>query len=270
MRYIWKGNISFGLINVPVGLVTAARDRKFSFTLLHKKDNSAIRYARICKEEEKEVPYNEIVKGIQRGGQYKVLTAQDFKAAEGEKSKTIDIATFCDEFEVDSLYYEKPYYLVPEKGGEKAYLLLFRALSETGKVAIVQYVFKNHRQLAAIRPYENLLVLNQMRYHSQIIATKDLDINKNIKVSAKEIDMAKQLIEQLSGPFDAEAYHDQYVENLEKTIRKKTKIAKIKGEDKEQPSAKIYDIMSLLKESLEEKNKPKQSKPKAQKKRASK
>lgn len=266
MRYIWKGTISFGLINLPVGLLTAARDRRLSFTLLHKKDNSTIRYARICVEEEKEVPYEEIVKGIQRGGHYRVLNAADFKAAEGEKSKTIDIAIFCDETEVDPLYYEKPYFLKPEKGGEKAYALLHKALNETGKVAIAQYTFKNHIQLAAIKPYKNLLVLNQMRYESQIVATKEIEI-KNPKLTDKEVEMAKQLIAQLSGPFKANEFHDQYVEKLEKTISKKGKVAKVKGEEAEKPTAKVYDIMSLLKESLE-KEKPKRAIPKARKKRA--
>lgn len=266
MRYIWKGNISFGLINVPVGLLTAARDHDLKFTLLHKKDYSEIRYARICKEEEKEVPYAEIVKGIQKSGQLKVLTPDDFKAAEGEKSKTIEIATFCDESEVDSLYFEKPYYLKPEKGGEKAYYLLHRALSETGKIAIAQYVFKNHSQLAAIKPHEDLLVLNQMRYHSQIVKAKDIDI-KHVKISAKEVEMAKQLVEQLSGHFEASEYHDRYIENLQKTISKKAKSTKaVKGQEKAKPTAKVYDIMKLLKESLEEKK----TKAKPRKKRASK
>lgn len=267
MRYIWKGNISFGLINVPVGLLAAARDRRLSFTLLHKKDNSAIRYARICVEEEKEVPYEEIVKGIQRGGHYKVLTPADFKAAEGEKSKTIDIALFCDENEVDPLYYEKPFFLKPDKGGEKAYALLHKALSDTGKVAIAQFTFKNHIQLAAIKPYKNLLVLNQMRYDAQIVATKDIEI-KNPKVSSKEVDMAKTLIDQLTEPFVASKFHDKYVEKLEKTISKKG-VVKVKEEEPEKPTAKVYDIMSLLKESLEGGKPKRRTRAKVAKKRAS-
>lgn len=262
MRYIWKGNISFGLINVPVGLFTAVRDHDLKFTLLHKKDLSEIRYARICVAEEKEVPYSEIIKGIEREGHYKILTSEDFKHAEGEKSKNIDIITFCDDDEIDSLYYEKPYFLKPEKNGEKAYFLLHQALIETGKVAVAHYVFKSHTHIAAIRPYKNILVLNQMRFHSQLVNTEDLNIKEDIKVSQKEVDMAKKLIEQLSGNFHADQYHDKYVESLNKTINKKPKNTKIKAEEQNQKPAKVYDIMSLLKASLE-KEKPKGAKKQA-------
>ncbi len=256
MRYIWKGTISFGLINVPVGLVSAAVDHELKFTLLHKKDLSEIRYARICKEEEKEVPYSDIVRGIERGGHYKILSPEDFKSAEAEKTKSIDIATFCDAQEIEALYYDKPYFLKPEKGGTKAYFLLHRALLETGKVAIAQYVFKNHTHIAAIAPYKHLLVLNQMRYHSQIINVSKVEL-KEPKISAKEVNMAIQLVEQLSGHFKPAQFHDSYVEDLEKTIEKKGKSTKIKPKEKAPKSAKVYDIMELLKASLEKPQSPK-------------
>lgn len=252
MRYIWKGTISFGLINVPVGLVSAARDHELKFTLLHKKDFSEIRYARICKEEDKEVPYTEIVRGIQRGGQYKVLSPEDFKDAEGEKSKIISIATFCDASEVDALYYEKPYFLKADKDADKAYFLLHRALQETNKVAIAQYIFKNHTHIAVIKPYKNILTLNQMRYQSQIINVEKLEISEKVKLPAKEVEMAKKLIEQLSGHFNPEEYHDRYVEDLEKKINTKGKSAKIKIQEKTKKTGKVYDLMDLLKASLEQ------------------
>jgi len=260
MRYIWKGTISFGLINIPVALLSASRDHELKFTLLHTKDLSEIRYARICKEEEKEVPYTEITRGIQRGGKYKVLSPEDFKKAEGEKLKAININTFCDANEVDALYYEKPYFLKADKGAHKAYSLLHRALEETGKVAVAQYIFKNHTHIGVIRPYKHLLMLNQMRYHSQIINIDKLEEEK-IKLPAKEIDMAIKLVEQLSGHFNPAEFHDRYVEDLEKIISKKTKTAAIKGEEKLKKGAQIYDMMALLKASLEQ-EKPTTSKKK--------
>ena len=269
MRYIWKGTISFGLINIPVGLVSASRDHELKFTLLHKKDLSEIRYARICKEEDKEVPYSEIVRGIERGGHYKILSPEEFKSAEEEKTRIIDIATFCDADEVEAIYYEKPYFLKADKGGAKAYALLHKALEETKKVAIAQYIFKNHTHIAAIMPYKNMLTLNQMRYQSQIISIDKLEIGENIKLTAKEVDMATKLVEQLSGHFKPAEYHDRYVEDLEKIISKKGTSAKIKTKEKAQEKgAKVYDMMELLKASLQQQPKTK-PKPKPRKKRAS-
>ena len=261
MRFIWKGSISFGLINIPVGLVSAARDHELKITLLHKKDLSEIRYARICKEEEKEVSYTEIVRGIKSGDHYKILDPDDFKHAESEKIKTINIDTFCDAREVDSLYYEKPYFLEADREGAKAYSLLHKALEETGKVAIAEYVFKNHTHLAVIKPYKKLLVLNQMRYHSQIIDMSDLEKELDTqKLPEKEIDMAIMLIKQLSGHFDPIKYHDRYVENLEKIISKKTKILSRKKDEKKTKGAQVYDLMALLKASLKPTNTQKKKK----------
>ncbi len=260
MRSLWKGSISFGLINVPVGVVSASRDHELKFTLLHKNDLSEIRYARICKEEEKEVPYGEIVKAFNQEGHYKILSPEEFKEAESKQSKLIEIVAFCDYNQIDSLYYEKPYFLTVEKGSDKAYFLLHNALLETGKVAVVQYVLKNHNHIAIIKPYKHLLVLDQMRYHSQIRNIDEISVTETIKISPKELDMAIKLIDQLGQDFNAADYHDSYIENLQKTINKK-KSAHIKTKEKTQKSAQVYDLMSLLKASLNQK-------PKASKKRA--
>ena len=255
MRYLWKGSISFGLINIPVGLYPATVDHELKFTLLHKKDLSEIRYARICKEEEKEVPYDQIVKGFKKNGHYAVMTEEDFAKAENEKSRAIEIVTFCDDSDVNPIYYQKPYFIKAEKGGAKTYFLLQHALKKAHKVAIVRYTFKNHHHVGVIKPYGQALMLNQMRFHSQILPLEALDISEKVKVSAAELKIAQQLIEQLSGPFEAEKFHDSYVEDLQKTIGKKHKGPAVKAQKKEE-AAKVYDIMSLLKASLEKKKEP--------------
>lgn len=259
MRSLWKGAINFGLINIPVSLYTATQDHELKFTLLHKKDLSEIRYARICKTEEKEVPYSDIVKGYEKDGHYVVLSDEDFEKAEPEKVRTIDIVAFTDESEIESVYYEKPYFLKPEKHGEKAYALLIEGLKKSKKVGIARYVFKNHEHLAAIKPYNNVLILNQMRFHNQIVQSKSLEI-PHVKVTAKEIEMAIQLINQLTEPFKPDQYHDEYIEDLQKIIQKKSKGKKIEPKEKTTKApSKVYDIMSLLKASLDEKKKPKKT-----------
>jgi DNA end-binding protein Ku len=257
MRYFWKGTISFGLINIPIGLVSASKEHSLRFKLLHQKDLSEIRYARICKKEDIEVPYSQIVKGIEKNGRYVVMQEEDFKKAETETSKNIEIISFCDEQEINSIYYDMPYFIQPQKTGEKAYYLLHKALQKTGKIALVNYNLRNRNHIAAIKIYKNLLVLNQMRYESQIIDTEKFDLITNIRVAPKELEMAEKLIEQLSTPFEPEQFHDTYIEDLEHIIAKRAgkgkvlKKAQIKaGEEK---LAEVYDIMSLLKASLNEK-----------------
>ena len=257
MRYIWKGTISFGLINIPVGLYPAAKDHELKFRLLHTKDLSEIRYARICKEEDKEIPYAQIVKGIEKNGHYVVLSEEDFKRAEGEKTKTIEIIAFCDENEVDSVYYESPYYLKAEKGGSKAYYLLQMALEKSHKIAIVRFTLRNRSHIAAIKPYKHILLLDQMRFHSQILSIADLKISEKVRVTAQELEMAEKLIDQLSEPFVATKFHDTYIKDLEQAIKKKAPAGKAKTSKKtkseEKELAQVYDLMTLLKASLKDK-----------------
>jgi DNA end-binding protein Ku len=255
MRSFWKGSITFGLINIPVSLYTASKEHELKFTLLHRKDLSEIRYARICKAEDREVPYDQIVKGIEKGGRYVVMEEEDFKKARAEKSEAIEIVAFCESEDIESIYYEKPYFLKPEKQGIKAYFLLQQALEQTNKVAVVRYVLRNRVNVAAIKSFNHVLVLNQMRFHHQIVSVDELEIDTKIKVSAKEVEMATKLISQLSGKFEPEEFHDTYVEGLQKTISKKPKAGKVTPKEKVAKTAKIYDIMELLKASLDEKEK---------------
>lgn len=253
MRSFWKGTISFGLINIPVSLYSASRDHELKFKLLHDKDLSEIRYARICKMEDKEVPYDQIVKGIEQNGKYVVMADEDFKKAKSEKSGSIDIVSFCDAAEIESIYFEKPYFLKPEKLGVKAYFLLQQALTKSNKVAIAVYTLRNQNHVAAIHPHEQALVLNQMRFHDQIVTLDELEIDAKVKVSAKEVEMAQVLIKQLEGEFKPEEFHNAYVESLHKTIKKKARTAKPKPAENEAEMAKVYDIMTLLKQSLDKK-----------------
>lgn len=259
MRSIWKGSISFGLVNIPVSLFTASHDKEISFALLHKTDHSEIRYARICKKEDKEVPWKDIVKGYEyEKGEYVVLDDKDFEKANLQKSKTIDIVSFIDEDEIDSVYYVKPYYLEPEKNGEKAYGLLRDALKKSKKVGLAKFILRNREHLAVVKFHEDVIVLNELRYESELVKVKDLKIPEVAKGNSKELDMAVKLIDQLTVPFHPEKYKDTYIEDLKAVIEQKAKGKKIKPKGKEPAaSTKIHDIMSLLQESLQKKPKKK-------------
>jgi DNA end-binding protein Ku len=254
MRSIWKGAISFGLIHIPVRLYSASRNRELKFKMLHKKDMGEIRYARICKVDGKEVPWEEIVKGYEYAeGDYVVLTEEDFESANPKKSKTVEIIDFTEEGEIDTMYFSTPYYLEPQKGAERAYILLREALKKSKKVAVGHFVFKQHEHLGVIKPHRDLLVLNQLRYNSELIEPQGLNIPKKSETSKKEIDIALKFIDQLTKPFKPSDYFDTYTEEIKEIIKKKAKGHKViikKGEAPKSP--KIHDIMALLKESLEQ------------------
>lgn len=259
MRSLWKGSISFGLVNIPVQMYTATREKELKFSLLHKKDLSKIRYAHICREEEKEVPWADIVKGYEyEKGNFVVIDDQDFEKADLKKVKTIEILDFVDQEEIDTIYYVKPYYLEPDKNASKAYAILREALKKSGKVGLVKYVLRNRENLAVIKVYEDMLVLNELRYENELLQPKDLDLPiPSAKTNSKEIDMAIKLIEQGTVTFKPEKYKDTYSEEMKTIIKKKAKGKPIhpKGE-RPKPPSKVHDIMSLLQASLEEKKKP--------------
>ena len=252
MRSIWRGAINFGLIHIPVRLYSASKDRELKFKLLHKKDLSEIRYARICKEDGKEVPWEDIVKGYEyRKGDYVVLTEDDFERADPKKTKTIEILDFTGEDEIDTMLYETPYYLEPEPGALKAYHLLREALKRSKKVAVGNFVLRQHEHLGVIKPHGDVLVLNQLRYSSELLSPKGLHIPKE-HVSGKEIEVALKFIEELTKSFKPGEYSDTYTDEVKKIIQQKAKGKKIKIKHEKAPSPKIHDIMSLLKGSLEQ------------------
>jgi DNA end-binding protein Ku len=220
--------------------------------MLHKKDHEPIRYARICREDGKEVPWDEIVKGYEYAkGDYVILTDEDFKKANARKTKTIDITEFTDEDEIDIRYFEKPYYLEPDKNAQKAYALLREALKRSKKVAIAKFVLRNREHLALIKPVGNALVMDQMRFQNEVRQPVDLNLPNKGDASKKEIDMALALIDHLSSPFAPEDFHDTYTEELEDIIAAKAKGKKPKKQGNEPQPTQVKDLMSMLKASLE-------------------
>lgn len=260
MHSVWRGAISFGLVHIPIRMYSASIDRALEFRLLHKKDLSEIRYARICKKEGKEIPWKDIVKGYEDDkGEYVVLTEEDFKRADPKKTETIDIVDFTDEKGVDSIYYDTPYYLEPEKGSGSAYLLLYEALKQSKNVAIGKFVFHHHEHIAVIRPYKNLLILQQLRYASEIKDPSDVNIPKKT-IAKTELALALKLIKELKRPFKLEKYSDTYVEELMAIIKNKGKGSKTpRKRITKSTSSKIHSLTTLLKKSLKEKPKKKKA-----------
>ena len=220
--------------------------------MLHKKDLSPIRYARICRADGKEIPYEDIVKGYEyRKGDFVVLTDDDFKKANVEKTKAIEIQEFTKESEIDPIYFEKPYYLEPEKGAEKAYALLRESLKKSKKVGIAKFVLRNRERLAAIKPSGDVLVLEQMRFEEEVRKPEDLDLPDAKKAGTKEVTMALALIEQLTEHFKPNQYKDTYTDELKKVIDAKAKGKPIKANGKERKPTEVSDLMAVLKKSLE-------------------
>lgn len=255
---MWKGSLSFGLVNIPVHMYTGSKEKELSFILLHKKDLSEIHYARICKTEGKEVPWNEIVKGFEfEKGEYVIVTEEDFAKANLRKSKTIEIINFVYEGEVDPIYYVKPYYLEPDKNSEKAYSLLRDALRKSKKVGLAKFVLRNKEHLALIKPHENMLIVSELRYQAELLKAEDLKLPpESKKTNSKELDIAIQLIDHLTVSFEPKLYKDTYVQEMKKIIQQKAKGRPIHPKTEAPRSSKVSDIMSLLQASLETNKKP--------------
>ncbi len=255
MRAIWTGAISFGLINIPVKLFSAVQESNLDLDMLDKNDHSNIKFKRINEATGKEVAYGDIVKGYKIDEKYVILEDEDFEAADAEKTKTIDILSFAKEKEIDSIYYEQPYYLEPDKGAMKAYALLRDALQASSKVGVTSFVMRNKEGLAILKPYKDVIVLNRIRFAQEIRDTSELKLPTISKTKLKETDMANQLVEQLTEKFDISSYKDDYTAKLLKIIKDKSK-----GKKQTAPQLKVVhkqsdDLMSMLKASLESKKK---------------
>lgn len=252
MRPIWTGTISFGLVNIPVQLYAATKERRPAFKMLHKTDLSPIEYLKICKKNKEEVPKEQIVKGLEfEEGYYIVLDENDFKKADPEKSRAIKILEFFPENEIDPSYYIKPYYLEPLYEAGKAFALFREALKKTRKIAFGQFVLRSKEFLAVIHPKDNLLVLNELRYSDEVLPAKKLNFQEKAEYSSEEVEMAKQLIDKMESHFFPEKYKDNYAEKLREIIKQKSE-GKIPAEKiEEMPLVETQDIMEKLKESLE-------------------
>jgi DNA end-binding protein Ku len=254
MRSIWSGAIGFGLVNIPVKLYSAVQQSDLDLDMLDKKDHSNIKFQRINEKTGKEVTYQNIIKAYNYEGKYVVLDDEDFKKASPEKSKIIEIAEFVEQSEIDPIYYETPYYLEPQKSGEKAYVLLRDALKKTGKTGVATFVLRTKESLAMIKPSGNILLLQKLRYAEEVRDTSELKIPE---VSSKpaELKMAITLIDQLSGKFDITKYKDTYSAELMKLIEAKAKGKKIAVPEMKVVHSRSKDLMEQLKASLETKKK---------------
>lgn len=259
MRSIWTGSISFGLINIPVKLFSAVQESTLDMDMLDKNDHSNIKFKRVNETTGKEVTFANIVKGYKIDDKYVILEDKDFEAADAEKTKTIEILSFALEKEIDSIYYEHPYYLEPDKGAMKAYSLLRDALDASGKVAVTSFVLRNKEGLAILKPYKNVIVLNRIRFQQEIRDTSELKLPPVSKTKVKEMEMATKLVEQLTEKFDISCYKDEYTDKLLKIIKDKAKGKKVPAPKLKVVHKQNDDLMSMLKASLENKKKKKSS-----------
>ena len=218
MRPIWKGHISFGLVNVPVVLYPAEQRADLQLHLIDSRNFSRVRYERVNAETGEEVPWNKAVKGYEYGdGNYVVLGSDELKQAAPEATKTIEIERFVNLDDIHQLYFDKPYYLEPDKKGAKPYALLREAMRETGKAGIARVVIRTRQYLSAMVVRDNALVLNLLRYHQELRSLKELDLPGDLKevgVKAQEMKMARDLLESMSGEWDPAEFHDEYREKL--------------------------------------------------------
>jgi DNA end-binding protein Ku len=260
-RAIWKGSVSFGLVSIPVELHTAVRDHRPRFRMLHARDKSPVRYERVCQREGKPVAWDELVKGYEyEKGRFVVLTREDLKAVALNKDKSIDILDFVKSEEIDDRYFETPYYLTPDKGGQHAYALLREALKQSGRTGIAKIIIRDAQHLAAVEVIDDAIVLTLLRYADELVNTEPLAFPAGDKVRKAELDMAKMLIANLAADWDPGKYTDEYRENLMTLIK-----ARMKGEQPRLPagepraSGQVVDLMERLRRSLESRGGSKKS-----------
>jgi DNA end-binding protein Ku len=254
MRAIWKGSISFGLVNIPIALYPATRREELKFRLLRQKDLSPVNYKRVAEKDGKEVPWNEIVKGYEYDkGKYVVLKDEDFQRVDLEATQTVDIQDFVEVAEIDPIYFYKPYYLKAQKGGDKAYTLLRNALKDTNKVGIAKVVIKTRQYLAGVKAKDETLVLELMHFAEELADASKLHVPKKVEVGKRENDMARALVESMSSKWDPEKYHDDYREALMEVIEEKVESGGKEIEEKPKPKkapSKVIDLVAVLQESL--------------------
>lgn len=251
-RPIWKGSIAFGLVNIPVELHTAVRDHRPRFRMLHATDKSPIQFSRVCARDGKPVAWDDLVKGYEYSkGHFVVLTKEDFQAAALEKTRTVDIIDFVDSDEIDDRFFETPYYLVPSKGGERAYALLREAMRDTKRVGIAKFILRDALHLAAVEVIDEALVLTLMRFADELVDTGQLSLPSASAVRKQELEIAKTLVANLNAEWNPSKYTDEYRDNLMRIIEGKMKGKKVHLEAAAEPrEAKVVDLMERLRASL--------------------
>ncbi len=265
MRAIWKGNISFALVSIPISLFSATRRNELSFHYLHKKDMSPVSYKRFCDGENVEVPWEEITRGYEyEKDRYVEITDEDLDKADIELSKTIAIQEFVQESEIDPVFFDKPYYLEPQKGGERAYALMRDALAQSKKVGIAKVVLKSREHLAAVKTVGDMMTLQTMRFSHEIVDAGSLNLPKAADVSKKEMELANTLINSMSDKFDPVKYRDDYYDKVLEIIQMKVAgVAPQATVAKGPGPAKVVDLMEILKQSLNETKKGRNARPSA-------
>ena len=276
-RAIWSGSISFGLLNVPVKLYSAVSKKQISFRELRESDGSRIRHKRVAEADGEEVAYDDIVKGYEVApDEYVVITRDELEEIDPKKTRAIEIQDFVDLDDIDPILFNQPYYLGPDKGAERAYALLVKAMEDARKVAIARFVLRNKEHLAALRPTGGVLTMATMRFADEVVSPEEiageLDGEEAEKPKKRELDMAKALIESLTSEFDHDSYQDEYREELLSLIERKAKGETVSGPASEAPQpTRAPDLMAALEESLaavkgeDSKSSKKSSKPAAKK-----
>ena len=251
---MWSGAISFGLVNVPVKLYSAVSRKTVRFNQLNAETGNRIQQKRVDPETGEEVGYDQIVKGYElTKDRYVVITPDELESLDPEKTRTVDIEDFVDLDEIDPVYYDHPYYLVPDKGATKAYGLLLGAMKQANKVAIARVVLRSKEQLVAIRPAGDVLMMETMLFHDEVVPShdiEDLPDGKELKATDRELKMAQQLIDSLSSEFDPTSYHDEYREKVLELIEKKASGEEIAVQPDAPEPAKVPDLMAALEASL--------------------
>jgi DNA end-binding protein Ku len=253
-RALWKGSISFGLVSIPIELHTAVRDHRPKFRMLHAKDKSPVKFERVCVRDGHAVAWADLVKGYEYAkGHFVVLTKEDFQAAAVEKTRTVAIIDFVKADEIDDRFFETPYYLVPAKGGERAYALLREAMRESERVGIAKFILRDAQHLAAVEVIEQAIVLSVMRFADELVDTKPFEFPSAQGVRKAELDMAKALVNSLAAEWDPAKYTDEYRQNLMRIIQGKLKGKEVRLDAPAEPrQAAVVDLMERLRQSLDQ------------------
>jgi DNA end-binding protein Ku len=271
-RAIWSGAISFGLVNIPVKLYSAVSRKTVRFHQLDRADSQRIQQKRVNPRSEEEVPYENLVKGYEVGpDRYVVITPEELEGLEPQKTRTIDIEDFVELDQIDPIYYDHPYYLAPDTGAHKAYRLLLDAMKESGKVAIARVVIRSKEHLVAVRPRDDVLTMETMLFADEVIppdALDELPADGKVKTSKRELDMARQLIDSLSGDFEPEKYRDEYRERVLELIERKAQGEEVVIEAPPEEPKKVPDLMAALEASIAETKRQGGARAKPKRKRA--
>jgi DNA end-binding protein Ku len=262
-RVLWKGAISFGLVHIPVGLYSAEKRNSFDLTMLDRRTMKPVGFKRYNKETGEEVSWDDIVKGYEyEKDRYIVLTDEDFKRANVEATQTVDILSFVNKAEISPMYFETPYYLAPDKRGQKGYALLRETLKQTGKIGIAKVVIRTRQYIAALMPVDDVIVMNTLRYANELRGSDEFELpSSNLKavgVSAREIEMARKLLDGMTAKWHPTEYPDTYHEDLLALIEKRIEAGQteiitepLQDEEKRPAKGEVIDLMALLKRSVE-------------------